>query len=311
MWIGNNKNVVRRIMMKNRIIPLLAFVCFMIFLVGCGRESDSSKPQIIVSLYPLQDFAQKIGGKYVDVVNLVPPGTEPHDFEPSPQDMIKLHKADLFLYNGAGLEGWVDRTLPNIDQSHTHVVNTSEKMKLHQVDKIQDPHIWLNPYLAQQQAKVIYESMMKIDPTHKEVFAANYQKLNNQFIELEKAYESLLHTPKREFVTAHTAFYYLADQYHLNQIAIAGLSPDDEPSPKEVSKLVELLQKYQVKTVFFETLANNKLADTIKNEIHAQAEVLNPLEGLSNQEIANKEDYFSVMMKNLSNLKKALGGANE
>jgi zinc transport system substrate-binding protein len=120
-----------------------------------------------------------------------------------------------------------------------------------------------------------------------------------------------LHTPKREFLTAHTAFYYLADQYHLNQIAIAGLSPDDEPSPKEVSKLVELLQKHQVKIVFFETLANNKLADTIKNEIHAQAEVLNPLEGLSNQEIANKEDYFSVMMKNLSNLKKALGGANE
>jgi len=303
--------------MKKRIILLLTFAFVISILVGCGRGSSSSKPQIIVSLYPLQDFAQKIGGDLVDVVNIVPPGTEPHDFEPSPKDMMKLNKADLFLYNGAGLETWVTHTLPNMDQSRTLVVNTSKQIPLlnakHKEEKNQvyDPHVWLNPYMAQQQAKVIYESMVKAVPEHKKEFSANYQKLNNQFVELQKAYAVLLHTPQREFVTSHTAFQYLADQYQLKQVAISGLSPEDEPSPKEVKQLVDMLRKHQAKTVFFETLANNKLAETVKNEIHAEAAVLNPLEGLSKQEIANKEDYFSVMRNNLTNLKKALGVAND
>ncbi|MCH5585008.1 zinc ABC transporter substrate-binding protein [Shimazuella sp. AN120528] len=302
--------------MKNRIIPLLAFALVFVLLVGCGRESRSSKPQIIVSLYPLQDFAQKIGGNLVEVTNIVPPGTEPHDFDPSPQDMIKLNKADLFLYNGAGLEAWVNHAIPNIDQTHTLVVNTSAKIPLKkakdlkEVDQVYDPHVWLNPYMAEQQAKVIYDSMIKIDPKHKKEFTENYQRLNKQFIDLQKSYESLLHTPSREFVTSHAAFQYLADQYHLKQVAISGLSPEDEPSPKAVKQLVDMLRKHKAKVVFFETLVNNKLADTVKNEIHAEAIVLNPLEGLSKQEIANKEDYFSVMKSNLINLKKALGGAN-
>lgn len=297
--------------MEKRIIPLLAAAFTLIFLVGCGRESSSSKPQVIVSLYPLQDFAQKIGGDLVEVTNIVPPSTEPHDFDPSPQDMINLNKADLFLYNGAGLETWVNSAISNIDQTHTLVVNTSEKIPLKKAkNQVYDPHIWLNPHMAQQQAKLIYESIIKIDPKHKKEFAENYQRLNNQFIALQKSYESLLHTPGREFVTSHTAFQYLADQYHLKQIAISGINPEDEPSPKEIKQLVDMLRQHGAKVVFFETLVNNKLADTVKNEIHAEAIVLNPLEGLSKQEITNKEDYFSVMMNNLVNLKKALGVAN-
>ncbi|WP_051272122.1 metal ABC transporter solute-binding protein, Zn/Mn family [Shimazuella kribbensis] len=302
--------------MKRRIIPLLAIVFVAILLVGCGRESSSSKPQVIVSLYPLQDFAQKIGGNLIDVVNIVPPGTEPHDFEPSPKDMIKLNKADLFLYNGAGLETWVNHALPNIDQQQTLVVNTSKKITLAKAknsevkNRVYDPHFWLNPYMAQQQAKVIYESLIKIDPNHKKQYTDNYQKLNNQFLTLQKSYKVLLSSPVREFVTSHTAFQYLADEYNLTQVAISGLSPEDEPSPKEVKQLVDTLRKHQAKVVFFETLVNNKLAETVKNEIHAEASVLNPLEGLSKNEIANDEDYFSVMMTNLANLKKALGVAN-
>jgi zinc transport system substrate-binding protein len=302
--------------MKKGIIPLLALALAIVFLVGCGRESSSSKPQIIVSLYPLQDFAQKIGGNLVEVKNIVPPGTEPHDFDPSPQDMIKLNKADLFLYNGAGLETWVNHAIPNIDQTHTFVVNTSKKIPLKKAGnttekgQVYDPHIWLNPYMAEQQAKVIYESMVKIAPKHKKQFTENYQRLIDQFTALKKSYKSLLHTPGREFVTSHIAFQYLADQYHLKQIAISGLTPEDEPSPKEVKQLVDMLRQHGAKIVFFETLVNNKLADTVKNEIHAEAVVLNPLEGLTKQELAKKEDYFSVMDHNLINLKEALGVAN-
>jgi zinc transport system substrate-binding protein len=303
--------------MKKRIIPLLAFTFVVLLLVGCGRESSSSKPQVVVSLYPLQDFAQKIGGNMINVVNIVPPGTEPHDFEPSPKDMIKLNKADLVLYNGAGLENWIDKALPNIDQQHTYVVNTSKKISLTKAKnsevrhRVYDPHIWLNPFMAQQQAKIIYESLVKIDPSHKKQYTDNFQKLNDEFLALQKSYEVLLHSPVREFVTSHTAFQYLADEYKLKQVAISGLSPEDEPSPKEVKQLVDTLRKHQAKVVFFETLVNNKLAETVKNEIHAEASVLNPLEGLSKKELANKEDYFSVMRNNLANLKKALGVANE
>lgn len=297
---------------KKRIIPLLTIMVF-VLLVGCGKGVSSSKPQIVVSLYPLQDFAKKIGGPYVDVVNLVPPGTEPHNFEPTPQDMITISKAKLFVYNGAGLESWVDHILPNLDQNQTLVINTVQHLQLHKAtrpknfNKVTDPHIWLDPYLAQQQANAIYKAMIQIDPKHKQAFTANYQRLNQQFEQLKSAYTNLLYTPIRDFVTSHAAFGYLAERYHLNQISVSGISPEDEPSPKQLKKLIDTLRQHNVKVVFFETLVNNKLADAVKNEIHAKAEILNPLEGLSNQEITQGDDYFSVMMKNLDNLKKALG----
>lgn len=294
--------------MKTRIVPLLLWLAAMLLLLGCGREAtDSSKPQVIVSLYTLQDFAQKIGGNYIDVKNLVPPGTEPHDFDPSPQDIVKLNRADLFLYNGAGLETWVKQALPNIDQAKTLVVNTSDRLQQKQIKGQNDPHVWLNPDLAAQQAKAIYNALIQIDPKHKDTYTTNYQKLSNQFASLQKEYSVLLDTPIREFVTAHAAFSYLADRYQLKQVAIAGLNPEDEPSPKEVKQLVDQLRQQHIKVIFFETLANNKLAATVKQEIGAQALVLNPLEGLSKQEIAQGEDYFSVMRSNLTHLKKALG----
>lgn len=294
--------------MKTRIVPLLLWIAAMLLLLGCGREAtDSSKPQVIVSLYTLQDFAQKIGGNYIDVKNLVPPGTEPHDFDPSPQDIVKLNRADLFLYNGAGLETWVEQTLPNIDQAKTLVVNTSDHLQQKQIKGQNDPHVWLNPDLAAQQAKAIYNALIQIDPKHKDAYTINYHKLSNQFISLQKEYSVLIHTPIREFVTAHAAFSYLADRYQLKQVAIAGLTPENEPSPKEVKQLVDQLRQQHTKVIFFETLANNKLAEAVKQEIGAQALVLNPLEGLSEQEIAQGEDYFSVMRSNLTHLKKALG----
>lgn len=302
--------------MKKRVILFIALILILIT-VGCGRETTSTKPQIVVSLYPLQNFAEEIGGSYVNVVNLIPPGTEPHDFEPTPQDMITISKAKLFIYNGAGLENWVNRTLANIDVNKTHVLNTASKIKLHKAMGPEiatgnyDPHIWLDPYLAQKQSTAIYQAMMEVDPKHKQIFTQNYQKLNEKFQQLEAAYSVLAHAPSRVFVTSHAAFGYLADRYHLQQIPITGISPEDEPSPKELKNLVDLLRKDKIKVVFFETLVNNKLASTLQNEIGAKAEVLNPLEGLSAKEMASKADYFSVMMGNLSNLKKALGVNHE
>ncbi len=297
--------------MKKRIVTVIVLAFFL--LVGCGKAVSTTKPQIVVTLYPLQDFAQKIGGSYVDVVNLIPPGTEPHDFEPTPHDMITLSQAKLFIYNGAGLEHWVDHALPNIDQKQTLVVNATQKLSLRKAEnpespgEVYNPHVWLDPYLAQQQASAIYQAMIKIDPKHKQAFTENYQKLQQEFQRLQSAYSVLKHTPKRDFVTSHAAFSYLAKRYHLNQISVSGISPEDEPSPKELANLVHAIRKHDVDVVFFETLVNNKMADTVRNEIGAKAETLNPLEGLSKQEIAKNEDYFSVMMANLDHLKKALG----
>jgi zinc transport system substrate-binding protein len=304
--------------MKKRIIPFFAFLLIFL-LVGCGTSkpvNSPTKPQIVVSFYPLEDFAKKIGGNYVNVVNLVPPGTEPHDFEPSPQDMKLMINAKLLVYNGAGLESWVEQALTNIDKTKTIVVNTSQKMKLRKPvvtedehkheNEVYDPHIWLDPYLAEEQAKLIRDAMIQMDPSHKTVFEANYQKLAQKFQQLKTDYQVLLHTPKREFVTSHTAFSYLANRYHLQQIPITGITPEDEPSASELTSIVQTIQKHNIHVIFFETLVSNKIANVVKNETKTTALVLNPLEGLTSKEISQGDDYFSIMNKNLINLKQAL-----
>lgn len=298
----------------------------LIFLIaGCGSsvsktKEDPNKVSIVTTLYPLQDFANKIGGKYVSVTNLVPTGTEPHDFEPSAKDLANLSHADIFVYNGSGLEAWVDKAISNLDQSKTKVVSTSEGLPLLHKEEEEtnhdqehdhgktDPHVWLDPMLAKEQAKKIKDTLIKVDPAHQEEYNKNFTTLEKQLNDLDQEYKEMIASAKsKEFVTSHAAFSYLAHRYGLKQISISGLSPENEPSPKEIKKVIEEAKAHQVKVIFFETLVSGKVAEIVKNELKAEALQLNPLEGLTQEEISNHEDYFSVMKKNKENLAKALG----
>ncbi|MBA4494161.1 metal ABC transporter solute-binding protein, Zn/Mn family [Paenactinomyces guangxiensis] len=321
--------------MSKRIVGWVAVMLLAVTaLAGCGSSTtatkkDDSKLQIYTSLYPLEDFAKKIGGNHVQVTNLVPPGTESHDFELSARDMANLSEADVFIYNGAGFEPWVEKAVQSLDQDQTVIVNSTEKMDLipvtgqehdHSHEKGKhphdrgnfDPHVWMDPTLAKQEALKIRDALIKADPTHKADYEKNYSVLADQFDQLDQEYmEMVKKAPRKEFVVSHAAFGYLAKRYGLQQIAVSGITPSDEPSPRELQEIIETVRKHDVKVILFETLVSGKVAEVVKKEVKAEALTLNPLEGLTKEELDRGDDYFSVMRKNKAHLARALGAANE
>ena len=273
-------------------------------------ENDGKLP-VVTSFYPLYFFAERIGGDKAAVTNIVPAGAEPHDYEPTAQDMARMEKSRLIIVNGGGLEAWSDRLAKNISAKNTTIVVAGEGLSTRETTEdgamMTDPHIWLDPVLAKKMAERIVLGFEAVDPEHAAFYRENAGRLLGQLDDLDAAYRSGLHTcAEKNIITSHAAFGYVAAEYGLNQVSIAGLSPDAEPSPSELANIVQFAKANHVRYIFFERLASPKLSQTIATEVGTKTLVLNPLEGLSGDELARGEDYFSVMHGNLVNLQTAL-----
>lgn len=300
---------------------LKSAVCWILFtvlaLTGCSAVSPEKtkqpgdKIQVYTSIYPLYDFAKKIGGEHAVVTNLVPPGVEPHDFEFTARDMSKMSEADLFVYNGGGFEPWIERVSRMLNPEKTKIVEASKPISLLRDDQHggqTDPHVWLDPMLAKKQASAILDALIQLDPQHQKDYEKNYEALAAGLDQLDREYRDMMEkAAKKEFAVSHASFSYLAKRYGLTQIAVSGLSPSDEPSPKELQQVVEQVKSHDIDVIFFETLVSNRIANVVKKEAGAEVLVLNPLEGLTEQEMKQGKDYFSVMRENKENLAKALG----
>lgn len=290
-----------------------AWLALLLVLAGCGQSAapsageqgdNAEKLTVYTSLYPYQFFAEQIGADRVEVHNLVPPGAEPHEFEPTPKDVVKLSEADVFVYNGAGFERWIDKVLDAVDTSNMVIVQAAEHVRL----LPNDPHVWLDPLRAKAIAQAIRDALIQADPEGKATYEENYRKLAEELDRLHTEYEAVMEQAQRkEIIVSHSAFGYLADRYGLKQIAISGLSPSDEPSQKELQEIIALAKELHVEYILFETLVSNKVAEVVREQIGAEALTLNPLEGLSKEDVAKGKDYFTVMRENLDVLKKALG----
>lgn len=298
---------------------LFKILCFMvvisIFLTGCNSTENidsNSKIKVYTSFYAMYDFASKIGGDKIDLTNLTPAGIEPHDWEPTPSDMVKIEKADVLIYNGAGMEGWVDKVLNSINSKKLIVVETSKGLDLlnnpnKEEDLQYDPHAWLDPMIAKKQMEVIKNAFVNADSSNKDYYENNYTENVKKIDNLDKEYrDTISKFTKKDIVVAHQAFGYLCSAYGLNQVAIEGLSADSEPSPAKMAEIVRFAKQNNVKYIFFESLISPKVADAIANEVGAKTEVLNPLEGLTEDEIKAGKEYFLVMRENLRVLSKAL-----
>lgn len=327
--------------MKASYKGLVSVAITALILSGCGNsnkagEDQGDKLKIVASFYPVVEFTKQIAGDHAEVIGLIPSGAEPHDWEPSPKDVTAILEADVFVYNGI-VEGWAEKTLASAKNNHRIDVEASKGIELmegthdhdhdhgeegheekgsdedshkeedHVEDKHLDPHVWLDPALAQQEVRHIQAALEQVDPEHK----ADYKKNADVYIEklkaLDEKFKSELSGVKhKEFVTQHAAFGYLAKAYGLTQIPIAGLSPDEEPSPEEMVKVVAFAREHKLKTIFFETLVDPKIAQTIADEIGAKTDVLNPLEGLTEEDSSKGLDYIGIMSNNLAGLVKAL-----
>jgi|SRR5579875_1643105 len=303
---------------------LFPFMIFLLLLGGCSNavQSNSQKTsegtkklKVITTFYPMYYFAQKVAGNAANVDLLIPNGVEPHDWEPTAKDMAKIQDADVFIYNSRYMETWVDKVLKSIDPSNLKVVEASKGIKLLDATSgeegnstaSKDPHVWLSPVLAEKEVDNIAQALEQKDSKNKDTYEKNAEAFKTQLVDLDHLYkETIDKAKKKDFVTQHAAFGYLAKQYGLTQIPIAGLSPDVEPSLSKLAELADLMKKKNIKTIYFEGLASPKVAQTLANEIGAKTEVLNPLEGLTKDEQEKGLGYIEVMKQNLEALKHSI-----
>lgn len=298
---------------KTLIIALLIIGFVGVFFLArfLSRETPTPVPptnapmSVVTTFYPLADFAKNVGGDLVNVTNITPAGVEPHEYEPTPQDLAKVYQANVFLMNGNGVDPWADKLAPDLAKNGVAVIRKMSEYVASTTST--DPHFWLDPLSAEHEVSVITDAFILADPAH----ADQYNQKKAVYIEklqaLDLAYtQGLANCDRRTFVTSHNAFSYLAQRYSLTSRYILGLSPEAEPSAQQVATIARQAKEENIGYIFFETLVNPKLAQTIANEIGAKTLTLNPIEGLTNEELNAGEDYVSVMRENLANLRIAL-----
>ncbi len=292
---------------------LLAAMLALGALAGCAEEKPGL--DVVASFYPMADFAEKIGGDRVNVTTMVPSGAEPHDWEPSPSDIVTLTRADVFVYNGAGMEHWAEDVLNSLNRPDLIRAEASRGVTLLEGHgdgaeggaHAGDPHVWLDPMNAKTEMANIRDAFVGADPEGEAVYDANYEKYAAALDALDAEYRAQLGgLENRDVVVAHAAFAYLCHAYNLNQVAIEGLTPDSEPDPARVAGIIDFAKEHAVRVIFFEELVSPKVAQSIAAQAGASTDVLSPIEGLSDEEAAAGGDYFSVMRKNLKALVAAL-----
>jgi zinc transport system substrate-binding protein len=347
--------------MKKTAFILSIFMVIAAFLSGCAQESaDQEKNedllQVYTTVYPLQFFAQEIGGEYVNVETIYPPGADEHTFEPSQKDMMALADSDLFFYIGLGLEGFVDKANKTLKNEDVKMVPVGESLHLDEAGEHQDeannedgtaeeghdgegheedhtddehadendhdqehavddghdhgdfdPHVWLDPIYANELALAIKEQLATQMPEHKDTFEQNYTKLSAQLKDLDQEFTKVVGSAKRkEILVSHSAFSYWEERYGIQQISISGQSTTNEPSQKELQKLISHVKEEKIKYVLNEQNFDSKLAKMVQDEIGAKSLTLHNLSVLTDEDIKNNETYFTLMEKNITTLGKAL-----
>ncbi|KAA0689927.1 metal ABC transporter substrate-binding protein [Enterococcus faecium] len=311
--------------MKKYLLTATVMIGALLF-AACGntnKEADKKEDlTIVATFYPMYDFTKEIVGDEGNVKLLIPAGTEPHDFEPSAKERAEISDADVFVYNSSDMEFFVDSLKDSVDSKQTLMIEAAkgiDRLESQEADEHEeseeghdhaheyDPHVWLDPVLAIKEVRTIAGELGEKYPDKKVIFTKNADAYIKKLETLDQKYsEELKNATNRTFVTQHAAFAYLANQYNLEQVAISGVSPDQEPTPSRLAELKEFVKKNNIKVIYFEENASSKVAETLSNETGVKLEVLNPLESLTNEQIKAGENYISVMEKNLEALKESI-----
>ena len=267
-------------------------------LAGCGRADDGDG-EIVAAFYPLALAAAEVAPDGAVVRNLTPAGAEPHDLELDARDVESIRDARLVVYLGGGFQPALEDALEGGDGESFDALRARGVRPRSDSEGTVDPHVWLDPVRYAAVARGLAAELG--DPGRADGFVARVERLD---AELERG---LARCRRRELVTSHAAFGYLADRYDLEQVPLVGVEPEVEPSPRDLEELVARVRATGATTVFFETLVSPELAETVAREAGARTAVLDPLEGLSAGELEKGTDYFDVMRENLAALRSALG----
>jgi zinc transport system substrate-binding protein len=282
---------------------------------------EPSKIKVIASFYPLYEFSKNVGGQTADVSTFTPIGIEPHDWEPSTGDLLELKGADIFVYNGAGMEPFVEKLLDSGEYQNVLFVETvhqidliktkddehSEENEEHSNDLPYDPHVWLDPILAKRQVETIKNAMIQVDPNNAQHYENNAARYLADLDALDsKIVAELSECKKDTIVTFHTAFSYFANRYGIKTFALSGVAPESEATASDLKNIMDFIKENDINVIFAEELIDPKLVTALAEEGGVQVLTLSPLEGLSKEELAKGTTYLDKMEENLQNIKIAL-----
>lgn len=289
----------------------LAAILLPMVLSACGGLGEPGNLLVVTSFYPYYYLATRIAGNRAEVRTLVPAGSEPHDWEPSARDVADLKKARVFVYNGAGFEAWVGKTLDaarndtRIDIEATYGLPLAPPPPGEDAGNFaSDPHVWLDPTLMQAIAAAVADGLTRADPAGRDRYARNLADLTGRLDALDGAFKSgLRECARRDVITSHAAFGYLARRYGLEQFAVSGLAPDAEPTPARVAAMTRLARERGATVIYFETLVSPRISEVIAREVGAKTLTLDPIEGVKDEKT---QTYFTIMTDNLANLRTGL-----
>ncbi|HEV2760144.1 MAG TPA: zinc ABC transporter substrate-binding protein [Acidimicrobiales bacterium] len=294
---------------------VLAALLVMAFAGACGGgggadDRSDGRTQVVASFYPLFEAAQRVGGDRVQVRNLTPAGSEPHDLELNSTQVDRIEDAAVVLFLGQGFQ-------PALEEA----AGRARGMKVDILDELGDllpapagddqldvdPHVWLDPKLFKAIVTKVADALSTADPANRGTYEANAAAYSRELDELDAAFvEGLSACERRVVVTSHSAFGYLTARYGLVQEAIAGLEPESEPSPQRLADLTASVRAQGTTTVFYETLVSPKVARSLAREAGVSTAVLDPIEGLSDDDAKAGKTYLSAMRENLGALRLAL-----
>ena len=264
---------------------------------------QSSKINVVASFFPIYEFAKQVGGDRVNIMTLIPAGVEPHDYEPTIQQLQEAENADVVFFNGLGFEdSWIGRI------NNDNLVDTSSLLNLSQGSKTRNPHVWLDPVLAKAQVQQVENALIEIDPNNKLYYQNNAMNFTAELDVLDSEIKNVLQTcNKKDFVAFHDAFGYFANRYGLIQHSVQGISPEGEVLPQRIEQTIRLADDLGLNVIYAEELVDPRFAEVIAQEIpNGKVLVLSPLEGIEKEEMDTWIGYLDKMEQNISNLKVGL-----
>ncbi len=278
--------------------------------------NDVRRLKAVTTIFPLYDMARAIGGERVDVTLLLPPGVEAHSFEPKPSDMVRIDEADLFIYTGRFMEPWAQTIVSGVTNKALLVVNAGSGVALTgeagprrgKPETSPDPHIWLDFDNAKTMAANIAAALEAKDPANTESYRRALAAYESGLSALDAAYSSGLSSCRTKEIIygGHYAFGYLARRYGLRYMAAQGLSPDSEPTAKDLAALVEQVRKDKVKYIFYEELTSPKIAETVSAESGAKMLPLSAAHNIARDQLGRGVSFFDILQSDLENLKTGL-----
>lgn len=309
--------------MKKKLISLGLILGVLVSFAGCGtkdlEDNNGERLRVGVTINPLKDFAEAIGGDKVEVFSIIPDGSDAHSFDPKPKDLKELINTNIFIYNGLQMEEWIDSVLGTIEGRDVKVVEASKGIDVINISEEDihdhedeeehdhdhggvDPHVWLSLGNAVIEAENIKNAFSELDPENKDYYEANFEKLKNDFNSLYNEYkDKFKDLENKNFVTGHAAFAYLCKDFGLEQKSIVDVFGEGELTAKNLEALINYSKENGVKTIFSESTASEKEAETLAKEVGAKVVKVYSLE--------TKEDdmsYLEGMKYNLETIYNSL-----